>query len=193
MVPGGHRPGTGAASAGRSVYDPHPAGAFLRPLGLRAEQGRLRPHPAEAGAGEAGYDDPPPPAPGGRDRPGRGRRPPRPVLRAGSVRHVRPHGPADGLGLPAPPSAGAGGHRHPSALPQPQLHHPDRALPAAPGEGDPGRALLRLLRPAAAGGRLSAVAEKQDSEKIPENMKKTVDKPVFSVIEYTGWQARVRV
>ena len=61
--------------------------------------------------------------------------------------------------------AGAGGHRHPSALPQPQLHHPDRALPAAPGEGDPGRALLRLLRPAAAGGRLSAVAEEQDSEK----------------------------
>lgn len=82
---------------------------FSDPLAYERNKGVYVLTQRKLARGEAGYDDPPPPAPGGRDRPGRGRRPPRPVLRAGSVRHVRPHGPADGLGLPAPPPAGAGG------------------------------------------------------------------------------------
>ena len=47
------------------LHDPHPAGALRRPPGVRALQGRLRPHPAEAGPGEEGTAGHAPPAPGG--------------------------------------------------------------------------------------------------------------------------------
>ena len=52
-------------SVGCALHDPHPAGALRRPPGVRALQGRLRPHPAEAGPGEEGTAGHAPPAPGG--------------------------------------------------------------------------------------------------------------------------------
>ena len=58
--PGGRHPSVGCA-----LHDPHPAGALRRPPGVRALQGRLRPHPAEAGPGEEGAAGHAPPAPGG--------------------------------------------------------------------------------------------------------------------------------
>ena len=55
-------------------------------------------------------------------------------------------GPAHRSGQPGAGKAGAGGNRRQAGVLQPQLHHPDRALPASPGEAERRRGLLRLLR-----------------------------------------------
>ena len=60
---------------------------------------------------------------------------------------VRPHGSA-GAPVPAGPGRPPAprGDRHQARVPQPPLHHPDRALSASPGEEDRRGGLLRLLR-----------------------------------------------
>ena len=81
--------------AGRALHDPRAEGALLQRGGLRAPEGQLHPDAREAHGREGRPHHPAPAAPRQRDLPPGGRRPARPLLRAGGERQIRAHGADD--------------------------------------------------------------------------------------------------
>ena len=88
---------------------PRPAGALFQRGGLHPVEKQLHPHPRKDGPGQARHGGAASPAPRQRDRPGRGRRPPRGLLRAGAERRLCPHGPHHDPAGPARPQSPQGG------------------------------------------------------------------------------------
>ena len=149
MVHRGHRPGGRHPSVGCALHDPHPAGALRRPLEYerckgvyvltrrkldRAKKELLVMHPC----------------PGWMKLPSTWTTIPGRSTSSRPATECTPAWPCSPIWPTRSGKTGAGGNRRQAGVLQPQLHHPDRALPASPGEAERRRGLLRLLRQGAA-------------------------------------------